>query len=213
MLGAKCIAALLNDTKTFGPLLSASEAVPIEQICGEFATQQGWKEHGVPSDCSDAFSDQAWVETFRMHFSLPPYQGPPVYFLHVPNAHKLAAFASPELASKPCVSDPNFHGNASQPLHTWAASTYSAANMTAYDNLTTSVTPLISVMFANHTTDFNYTLGYTQSQLSCLRPSNVQSGSQKPTGVPTSHAHRSRVEATWLFLIAMGLMNAFGGSL
>lgn len=76
VLNAKCIAALLNDTTTFAPLLSASEAVPIEQICRAFATQQGWKEHGVPSDCSDAFSDQAWVETLRMHTIALPFPSP-----------------------------------------------------------------------------------------------------------------------------------------
>ena len=130
--------------------------------------------------------------------------------MHTSHADSLAAFASPQLVPQLCVSDPSVHQNASQPLHAWAASTYSAANMTAYDNLTTSVTPLISVMFANHTADFNYTLGYAQSRLSCLRPSIVQSGSQKPTGVPTSLARQGRVEGTYLLLIVMGLMNAFG---
>lgn len=82
--------------------------------------------------------------------------------------------------------------------------------MTAYNNLTTSVTPLISVMFANHTIDFNTTLGYAQSRLSWLRPSDLQSGSQQPTGVPMSDAPKSRAKDLRLLLVVMGLMSVLG---
>ncbi len=82
--------------------------------------------------------------------------------------------------------------------------------MTAYENLTTQVTPLISVLFENHTTDFNTTLGYSEAHLTCLRPSVVQAGSQQPTGGPTSGAMRNYVVVSWGTLLVVAGMTVFG---
>lgn len=91
------------------------------------------------------------------------------------------------------------------PIVAWGQSTYSTTNLTAYNNLTTSITPLISVMFVNHTTDGNSTEGYSQSQLVCLRPSNVQEGSVKPSALPTSDGGQQRFGIKWLWLAVVGL--------
>ena len=91
------------------------------------------------------------------------------------------------------------------PIVARGQSTYSATNLTAYNNLITSITPLISVMFVNHTTDGNSSEGYSQSQLVCLRPSNVQEGSVKPSALPVLDGGQQQFDIKWLWLAVVGL--------
>ena len=59
--------------------------------------------------------------------------------------------------------------------------------MELYDNLTTSVTPLITIMLPNRTfDDAARDSQWSQQYLTCLHPSNLAPGSAEPTGVPSS---------------------------
>ena len=70
MLSSTCVTELLNGTTEYAEELSHSESVPIADICKEFRTLGGaWKALGVTSKCSDDFTSEAWIETFRK--SLP----------------------------------------------------------------------------------------------------------------------------------------------
>lgn len=74
--------------------------------------------------------------------------------------------------------------------------------MELYDNLTTSVTPLITIMLPNRTfDDAARDSQWSQQYLTCLRPSNIVPGSAEPTGVPSS---ANRIRLTSAVAWAMG---------
>ena len=50
---------------------------------------------------------------------------------------------------------------------------YSTSDPGNYMNLATAVAPLISVLFKNHMTDGNTIENFSQSHLTCLRPSQI----------------------------------------
>lgn len=210
ILSATCITELIDGTTAYAAMLSSSSFVGITEICKEFKTLGGeWKTLGITSKCSDDLADDAWIQSFRKFLGFCP-----VHFSNtavtctrgITRLTKLPAFASPELPSSLTCTPEN---NASAPHISWGTSTYSSPNFTSYDNLTRSMTPLISIMFENHTTDSNTTLGYAQSQLSCLRPT-VVNGSRVPTTPLTSGDGRiggtgitGRIGGTALFLTVL----------
>ena len=128
-----------------------------------------------------------------------------------PFADHSTAFASPQMPgdcnSTTMVptensSETGVYGRESTvPLFAWGQSAYSATNLTAYNNLTTSITPLVTVMFVNHSTNSNTTEGYSQSQLLCPRASNIQVGSVKPTAVPLSDAAKKLLNLQWTLAV------------
>ena len=109
------------------------------------------------------------------------------------------AFAAPGTANRPCApgnGDP--HSNTSPPILTWGNASYAEGDMLAYDNLTTSITPLISIMFVNHTNATDISSAYAESHLTCLHPSNLASNSRKPSGVPSAGTSLSGPTTLWL---------------
>ena len=86
-------------------------------------------------------------------------------------------------------------------LFAWGQSGYSMTNLTAYNNLTTSITPLVTVMFANHSADGESNQVYSHSQLVCPRASNIQGDSVKPTAVPTSNAAGNLLKLQWTLAV------------
>ena len=78
--------------------------------------------------------------------------------------------------------------------------------MTAYDNLTTSVVPLMVTMFTNRTVnDTRASQLFTGQEMLCLRPDVVEGGSLQPTFVPNA-AQSNVVIPTWsITALAAGL--------
>ena len=78
--------------------------------------------------------------------------------------------------------------------------------MIAYDNLTTSVVPLMVTMFTNRTVnDTQASQLFTGQELLCLRPDVVEAGSAQPTFVPNA-AHSNVGIPTWSIVAgAVGL--------
>ena len=78
-------------------------------------------------------------------------------------------------------------GNVSTPLATRGAATYSLGSMAAYENLTKSITPFITVMFPNRTVDSAASSGVllssVQRELICLRSSDITIGSGQPCSI------------------------------
>jgi hypothetical protein len=97
-------------------------------------------------------------------------------------------FASPQVEAygETCPLNPGA-GNVTFPLVNWGQGPYSDSSMTLYNNLTASVTPLITVMLANRTFDATTRDSqWNQQYPTCLRPSNIAPGSAEPTGIPSS---------------------------
>ena len=65
-------------------------------------------------------------------------------------------------------------------------------------------------MFVNHTIDSNTTLGYSQSQLSCLHP-DIVNGSRVPTTpIPSGAGNPSLIRTGLLLTVFVGLLNLVG---
>ena len=59
--------------------------------------------------------------------------------------------------------------------------------MTAYNNLTTLVTPLITIMSTNRSIDNNIPdIEFATQHLTCLRPKVVSAGSAQATQIPNT---------------------------
>ena len=59
--------------------------------------------------------------------------------------------------------------------------------MTAYNNLTTLVTPMITIMSTNRSIDNNIPdIQFATQHLTCLRPNDISAGSSQPTEVPNT---------------------------
>ena len=219
LFSAQCIDSLLKTTADNAHIYSGSDFTDIHTICQEFVTLNT-QTHGVLDECRDAFDGGlGWWDAFRKPNHVP-FSSFPSLLLNMlfRNECELikrpvyTAFASPQLppaSSDPtCSTDGSLSGlnTSNLPLYSHGVSTYSSSNMTAYENLTTTITPLVSVMFVNHTTDFNSTQGWSQSQLTCLRPSDMQPGSVAPTGVPSGAFGDGR-RKNWGLLISVGLVS------
>ena len=78
-----------------------------------------------------------------------------------------------------------------------------------YDNLTTSVVPLMVTMFTNRTVnDTRASQLFTGQELLCLWPDVVEAGSVQPTFVPNA-AQSNVVIPTWLMTavaVSLGLV-------
>ena len=108
-------------------------------------------------------------------------------------------FASPD-ANTICTSTPS-SSNYTHPLASWSPnqSTYSFPHaMKSYNNLTTAISPVFTVMFTNQSSFPSMNSGNTSSRvsipsfvegwLSCLRPANISQGSTTPFGIPNGGA-------------------------
>lgn len=97
--------------------------------------------------------------------------------------HRLyLAFASPQLNSPRSSACGN--EAAIRPLFTWSEGTYPSTYLTAYNNLKTPNTPLLSVLSVDHTTDGNEMLGSFQAHLSYSLLDNVKAGCQTSAAIP-----------------------------
>ena len=169
IFGNKCIAALMSGAHN-GSIQAGSDTVAkpgyyhpenytATELCGYLAQNLAEDyDLGVPRECAKYFDeDNAWIQTF--------------------------VFASAQTADM-CSTDPA-SGSATNPLAAWGIASYSADDMTPYENLTTSVTPILLTMAANRTIIDTMPEGlYSQEHLLCLRPSSVEEGSVLVTEVP-----------------------------
>src|SRR5271156_3837797 len=143
---------------------------------------------GVLGRCVDT---NIWCVFFRLHLTT------------LADA-KSTVFASPQ-ANDICAPIPGAC-TVSTPLATWGDGTYSTADMTTYDNLTTSVTPIMVTLLTNRTTNNTQaSQEFTAQQLMCLRPSNIQAGSVSPTQIPNDGG-RAALISVWAVLAAFILI-------
>jgi hypothetical protein len=187
MLSQSCIQSILNATSevVHGTATAESSA---SDICAKFQNLRPNQLSGLPSECSESFTEGAWLQSFGK-CSLCPAASELASLIRTP----LTVFASPQGAAYGRICPINSGaGNVSYPVAEWGRGAYSASDMTLYDNLTTSVTPLITVMLANRTVDDTARDSqWSQQYLTCLRPSNLASGSAEPTGVPSGAGRMS----------------------
>ena len=177
IFNSACFRALDNSTnltsQSLSPLVGRGNA---QDICSRFAYLGTDGTYGLPDECSGAFDPDAWIQTFG--------KGD----IFVPKTHMLmltAVFSSPQ-TEYICSSDPGA-GSQFDPMATWGAAPYDTGDMTAYDNLTTSVTPVMITLFTNRTVnDTRSSQDFTAQELICLRPSIVEAGSVQPTIIPNT---------------------------
>ena len=95
-----------------------------------------------------------------------------------------SVFASPQTGTI-CPGNPST-GTVSHPLFAWGDAQYSTANLTAYNQSVTAVTPLLVAMIANSSVETSIsTFNYTEQHLLCFRPENFEPESAHPTAVPS----------------------------
>lgn len=113
----------------------------------------------------------------------------------------MIVFASPQ-TEYICSSDPGA-GSQWDPLAVWGTGSYNTADMTTYDNLTTSVVPVMVTLFTNRTVnDTRASQDYTGQELMCLRPSRISAGSASPTSIPNA-APATSASSTWYLLASI----------
>lgn len=111
----------------------------------------------------------------------------------------------------PCRFNPAA-SNESNAVYTWGYSTYGTANLTSYNNLTTLIEPIVTMLFAD--VPLNGTIDsqskFAKAQIMCLRTGeNVREGSvAAPAQVPKSES--ARRGASLLLISISVLLVSFG---
>jgi hypothetical protein len=140
-------------------------------------------------------SDNTITICANLAIPIPPACDP---FFTKPASIQTFVFASPD-PNTICTNTPA-SSNYTHPLASWSPnqSTYSYPHaMKSYNNLTTAVSPVFTVMFTNQSFSSSSS-GNTSSPvpspmfvegwLSCLRPANLSQGSITPSGIPNGGA-------------------------
>lgn len=155
------------------------------ELCGYLAQMADEDGLGVPLECSKYFDeDNAWIQTF--------------------------VFASAQTADM-CTTDPA-SGSATNPLAAWGIASYSTDDMTPYENLTTSVTPILLTMAANRTIIDTLPEGlYSREHLLCLRPSSVEAGSVLAIEVPNGGIRHP--DTAWWSALTLAIASSIATSM
>lgn len=99
-----------------------------------------------------------------------------------------AVWASSSLKSADCTAE-----TSSFIAHTWGASSYNSADLRQYNNLTTTIVPIITTL----RTSEKESLAWARAQVMCLRSGeHVNNGSRNPQAVPESPSSAPKLTQT-----------------